>query len=123
MGMENKIDNHVKRTYQYFYDDGLVEMAVGLLFTFTGLVLLAWQIYNESSWATIFLVAGSIIVVIGGAFLINWAVRELKQRFTYPRTGYVVYRQGEPSIGRWIIPLAALAMVATTLLLDRKSVV
>jgi len=115
--MGNKIDDIVKHTYRYFYDDGLVEMAVGLLFVAVGLVLLAWQGFDYSPLVTIIVVVGLPAVVIGGAYLIKRLVREMKQRITYPRTGYVAYRQGEPSKGRWFIPLAAFALVVASLFL------
>ena len=115
--MGNKIDNIVKQTYRYFYDDGLVEMAVGLLFVAVGLVLLAWQGFDYSPLVTIIVVVGWPAVVIGGTYLINRLVREMKQRITYPRTGYVAYRQGQPSKGRWFIPLAAFALVVASLFL------
>ncbi len=115
--MGNKIDNIVKHTYRYFYDDGLVEMAVGLLFIAVGLVLLAWQGFDYSPVVTIIVVVGLPAVVIGGAYLIKRLVREMKQRITYPRTGYVAYRHGEPSKGRWFIPLAAFALVVASLFL------
>jgi hypothetical protein len=115
--MGNKIDNIVKQTYRYFYDDGLVEMAVGLLFVAVGLVLLAWQGFDYSPVITIIVVVGLPAVVIGGAYLFKRLVREMKQRITYPRTGYVTYRQGQPSKGRWFIPLAAFALVVASLFL------
>jgi hypothetical protein len=115
--MGNKIDDIVKHTYRYFYDDGLVEMAVGLLFIAVGLVLLAWQGFDYSPVVTIIVVVGLPAVVIGGAYLIKRLVREMKQRITYPRTGYVAYRHGEPSKGRWFIPLAAFALVVASLFL------
>jgi hypothetical protein len=115
--MENKINNLVKQTYRYFYDDGLVEMAVGLLFVAVGLVLFAWLGIGQSPLVTIIVVVGLPMVVIGGAYLIKRLVGEMKQRITYPRTGYVAFRQGEPSKGRWFIPLAALALVVVSLFL------
>jgi hypothetical protein len=56
--MTNKIDDVVKQTYRYYYEDGLVEMAVGLLFIATGLVLFAWQGIGSSPLVTLLLVAG-----------------------------------------------------------------
>jgi hypothetical protein len=115
--MANKIDNILKQTYRYFYEDGLVEMAVGFLFVAVGLVLLAWQSLNDSPLVMLILVVGFVAVVIGGAYLIKRLVREIKQRLTYPRTGYVAYRQGEPAKGRWFVPLAALALLVASLFL------
>ena len=85
--MDNKIDNLVKQTYRYFYDDGLVEMAIGLLFVAVGLVLLAWQGLDYSPLITIIVVVGLPVVVISGAYLVKRLVPEMKQRITSPRTG------------------------------------
>ena len=115
--MGNKIDKVVKQTYRYFYEDGLVEMAIGLLFIAVGLVLLAWQGSDYSPLVTIIVVVGLPAVVIGGAYLIKRLVREMKQRITYPRTGYVAYREGEPTKGRWFVPLAALALLIASFFL------
>jgi hypothetical protein len=115
--MANEIDDIVKRTYRYYYEDGLVEMAIGLLFIACGLVLFAWQGIGSSPLMTVLLVVGLPAVVIGGAFVVKRLVRDLKQRVTYPRTGYVAYRRGEPSKGRWLLPAAALALVIASLFL------
>jgi hypothetical protein len=115
--MENRIDNLVKQTYRYYYEDGLVEVAIGLLFAAVGLLLLAWQSIAYSPLVSILVVMGLLVLVIGGIYLIKRVVRETKERLTYPRTGYVAYRQGEPSKGRWIIPVVALGIVFISLFL------
>jgi hypothetical protein len=116
--MENNIDNIVRKTYRYYYDDGLVEMAIGLLFIAVGLILLAWQSSDFSPLVTIVVVMGLLVVAIGGVYLLKRLASEMKRRITYPRTGYVAYRQGEPSIGgRWLFLLAALALGGVSLFL------
>lgn len=106
--MADQYDKLVKQTYRYYYDDGLVELAVGLLFGVTGLGLLAWQ--SSSAVVRGIMAVGLPLLVIGGAYAIKRFVGEVKERITYPRTGYVAYRQEEPSRGRWLIVLAALAV-------------
>lgn len=110
MSEEKKIDEMVRRTFRYFYDDGLVEMGVGLLFTVTGLLLLAWKGIESGSLPGAALAVGMVVLVTGGTFLVKKGVQELKERITYPRTGYVTYRQGEPSAGRLPVILAALLL-------------
>jgi hypothetical protein len=88
-----------------------------LLFIAVGLILLAWQSSDFSPLVTIVVVMGLLGVAVGGVYLLKRLVREMKQRITYPRTGYVAYRQGEPSKGRWFIPLAALVLVVVSLFL------
>lgn len=109
--MADKIDDVVKQTYRYFYEDGLVEMAVGLLFMATGAVVFAWQYIGESPLVTVLLILGIPVLALGGAFLLRRGVREAKERVTYRRTGYVAYREGEPSASRWLLLAAVLLLV------------
>jgi hypothetical protein len=115
--MTNKIDDVVKQTYRYYYEDGLVEMAVGLLFIATGLVLFAWQGIGSSPLVTLLLVAGLPAVIIAGGFVVRRLVRDVKQRVTYPRTGYVGFRRNELSKSRWLFPAAVLALVVASFFL------
>lgn len=111
MSEKEKIDEMVRRTYRYFYEDGLSEMGVGLLFAVTGLLLLVWQGIESGSLSGAVFSVGMAVLVFGGVLLVRKVVQELKERITYPRTGYVSYRQGEPSIGRWAVIIAALLLV------------
>ncbi len=88
--MPREIDHVVQRTTRYWYDDGLAEMAMGVVFLLVGL-LLAVQAARLVPQP-----AGGLIlaaIVIGGIWLMGRAVRILKSRITYPRTGYVRYRR------------------------------
>jgi hypothetical protein len=115
--MADKIDDIVKQTYRYYYEDGLVEMAVGLLFIACGLVLFAWQGIGSSPLVTLLLVVGLPAVVIGGAFLVKRLVQNLKRRVTYPRTGYVAYRRGEPTNSRWFLLAGVLVLIVASFFL------
>ncbi len=115
--MNNQMDDMVKRTYRYFYVDGLVEAATGLLFLLIGLVLLGWINLEEGGWVQITAVIALPIVILGGTFFIKYVVNNLKERITYQRTGYVAYREDEPAKGRWIVIALAFAMPAILLLL------
>ncbi len=101
--MANDIDKIVRQTQRYFYEDGLVEMAVGLLFVAVGFLLLIWRSITSPTPASMVLAIGLPALIIGGSFLIKRAIREIKERVTYPRTGYVAYRRGEPARGRWLV--------------------
>ncbi|MCB9430883.1 MAG: hypothetical protein H6668_02770 [Ardenticatenaceae bacterium] len=109
--MSEQMDKVVKETYRYFYVDGLVETAVGLLFAFIGLVLAGWAEFEQGSWLLKTAVIILPILIIGGTFGIKWLVGSLKERITYPRTGYVAYRPGEPNNKRWLLPLFAALLV------------
>ena len=109
--MSEQMDKVVKETYRYFYVDGLVETAVGLLFALIGLVLAGWAGFEQDSWLLKTAVIILPILIIGGTFGIKWLVGSLKERITYPRTGYVAYRPGEPNNKRWLLPLFAALLV------------
>lgn len=110
--MKDKQKDVVKETYRYFYVDGLVETAVGLLFMGVGGVLLAWLAIADGSWWQVLAALALPLLTFGGALAIKRIVGRLKERITYQRTGYVAYREGEPGGGRWLIIGAALALVA-----------
>jgi hypothetical protein len=80
------------RAIQYFYADGSFE------FSFGGLCLLlaiyfTIQAAAPKSLLSNILDMGFILIVLGGSFLINRLVQALKERVTYPRTGYVAYKR------------------------------
>lgn len=91
--MDESFDQIKKHTYQYWFEDGLTETIVGGLFVLIGLfVLLQGFVEPGSFLAGISGFAGAILIIIG-----IWVARSLtaslKERITYPRTGYVSYHQ------------------------------
>jgi len=99
------IQNLTRRTYQYWYNDGLTELAAGTLILLIGLINLALALLNSSMLNTIALILQPLVLV-GGYFAINGIVKSLKERYIYPRTGYVAYRKPE---GRRLHLLRAMA--------------
>lgn len=115
--MANNIDKVVRRTYGYFYDDGLVEMALGLLFIAVGLWLVLWSGLASPGFLGLLLAIGLPLLIFGGALLFKRLIRKLKERITYPRTGYVSYRQNQPDRGRWLFIGTALLLTLLAVLL------
>ena len=109
--MKQDIDVVMQRTYRYYYADGIVELGVGGLFLAVSLLLLLWRNAEVGSPVNIGLALGLPVVVIGGGFLLQRAVRALKNRVTYPRTGFLSYNERDQNLGRWIVPLGALLFV------------
>jgi MFS family permease len=93
------IEKIERRTVRSFYDDGLTEIALGLI-----LLVLGGYFYTQEamagSKAGSVLSALFVIVVFAAAFLVNRLLRFLKRRITYPRTGYVSFKKKEPNAGR-----------------------
>ncbi|HZD10730.1 MAG TPA: hypothetical protein VE553_05245 [Candidatus Binatia bacterium] len=107
---DDLIEKKVRETHRYFYDDGLVEIGVGFIFVLTGLVLAAWLAFEGNLPLRISSALALPVLATLGALLMKRAVTAVKERVTYPRTGYVAYRRGEPSSGRWLVMTAALLL-------------
>ncbi len=90
--MEVEIDRVVQRTKRYWYDDGLAEMAGGLIFLCVGLLFLAEGVL-ESRGGRELSTLGLPVVLIGGGMLSRWLLSVAKAKLVYPRTGYVSYRR------------------------------
>ena len=82
-----------QKARRYWYVDGLAEIFIGLLLAVTGLMVLAMELLPPGSWQRLTLVAGMMVIILGGAWLGGRMVKAVKARITYPRTGYVSYRK------------------------------
>ncbi len=81
------------RAIQYFYADGSFEFGFGLLCLLLGVYFFVET--HVQGWLSAVVDGSLILVMIGGAWLINRLIKLLKERLTWPRTGYVAYaRQG-----------------------------
>lgn len=103
--MPDQIDQIVQHTRQYWFSDGINEMAFGGLSLLLGAYfgLQAWLPQNSAlSQALIY---GFMVFVIFSALLMRKLVNLLKHRITYPRTGYVAYQQ--PRRSRRLVNAAA----------------
>ncbi len=90
--MEGDIDRVMQRTWRYWYEDGLAEMAVGVIFFLVGLLFLAEAMMRPGALTSLSAV-GLPIVAIGGGILARRFVASAKARLIYPRTGYVSYHR------------------------------
>jgi len=91
------IEKIEKRTVRSFYDDGLLEIALGAFFVFLGGWLFAQAAAPEGSGLGSALGALFVLVIVSAGVVVGRIVRFLKQRITYPRTGYVAFKKKEPS--------------------------
>ena len=86
-----------RNLFRDFVRDGLADMLVGAAFLYIGLLLPA---------------GGVVAFVAVGLLFYAPLLRALKKRFTYPRTGYVELRQGDPGPLPWfILGSAALGLI------------
>jgi hypothetical protein len=100
--MSNPIQDIQKQTYRYYYEDGLAELAVGILFSVIGLNL--WLVSAAPKGTPLALAAWIAlpILTIGGIFGVQYFVKKHKEIQVYPRTGYIAY-DTQPNPYRWLI--------------------
>jgi hypothetical protein len=90
--MAVQIDRAMQRTWRYWYEDGLAEMAVGGVFLAIGLLFLLEALLGSGALPSLSAL-GVPVIVLGGGFLAQRALATLKERLVYPRTGFVAYRR------------------------------
>lgn len=81
------------RTIQYFYVDGSFEFGFGLL-----CLILSAFFYAEThvhGWLSALVDSSLVLVIIGGVWAVNRLIKLLKERITWPRTGYVAYKSNK----------------------------
>ena len=89
--MNNNLDQTIKRTRQYWYVDGLAEIAFGGLCLLLGLYFFAKATISPQSPLGFVLAIGFVVIVVGYGFLAGRILKAVKMQLTYPRTGYVSY--------------------------------
>jgi hypothetical protein len=115
--MEKQIDSAVKRGRAYWFADGFTEIAGGIFFLLLGGVILfrglAWRETFLSRFATTAVDIGAIkLAAFLTAVLGIWW---LKDRFTYPRTGFIQGKRIMPGIILTFIRNALLVVILPVL--------
>ena len=117
--MESKMLDVEQRVKRYWYEDGIVELAIGGMFILLGLYFGLQGYFGEGSRASVIMQVGLFVVVFSGIVGVQWVVNTLKAKLTYPRTGYVEYRKDGQDIKkqRNIFMGVALALLAASIVL------
>ncbi len=98
-----------RRALQYFYVDGAFEFGFGLLCLILALYFCLEQRFANTGIISAILDASLILVLLAGDAIANHVLRWWKERFTYPRTGYLAYRRPQSKSYRfWRVLLGAL---------------
>lgn len=89
--MERHIEQAMRRTWRYWYVDGLSELATGcLLLLLAPFFMLDLWLPPGPAHAILWMLGLPATLVVGGR-LLSRAVQAAKARLVYPRTGYVSY--------------------------------
>jgi hypothetical protein len=92
---EQKIQTVIRNTQRRWFEDGLWEIAFGCANLLLGLYFLFIVAFDlETRWGS-WLALAQVLVVLGVFGGLRFGVSFLKERLTFPRTGFVTYRRPE----------------------------
>ncbi len=111
--MNDPIKDAIQQTRRYWYVDGLTELATGALLVVVGVFFIILGMIVPSTFANWLNGLGLPALILVGGIAGRWAVNRLKERLTYPRTGYVAFRQ--PRVGLKLLTIVVGMMVAVIL--------
>jgi hypothetical protein len=83
---------YLKRAYAQWLKDGLFEIALGILFAGVGTFRAIIHFAGEKTAAYYWLSAALLVFMIGVAWGGKYVGELLKERITYPRTGYMAFK-------------------------------
>jgi len=111
--MRTQLDQIVRRTRQYWYADGIPEIAVGCLLLAVGLLFAIEAAAPPGSGLSRVTAYGLPVLILAGVFAAGRFVKTVKARMTYPRTGYVAYTR--PAGARRILRILIAALAGALL--------
>jgi hypothetical protein len=119
------LQNAQKRAMQYWYVDGTFEFSFGGICLILGVYFYTSHLLTDS-WMGGLMVVFFILVMLGGGWLVNRLVMRMKERITFPRTGYVSFvRETRSKRGRRALLLGSvsgiIAALMTLLLANRPA--
>ena len=91
--MKSNVSNVEQRLNRYWFTDGLGELIGGVMFIGLGFYFGIQAYLGPDSTLSGILQVSLVLLLIGGAVIGRRLINNLKTRLTYPRTGYVEYRQ------------------------------
>ncbi len=91
--MDTKQLNSIQqRTVQYWYSDGLAEIAGSILFLLLSTYFWLMVYLPEQSPQRFILDISFVLIIFGGSFLTGKITNAAKLRITYSRTGFIQYQ-------------------------------
>jgi Na+/melibiose symporter-like transporter len=116
--MADELKKSQLHAIQYFFVDGTFEFSFGGLCLVLAIYFFVQEAAPESLLSAI-LNMGFIVVVLAGSLLINRLVQTIKERITYPRTGFVKYKReyGLKRTARLAISLVSGALISALIVI------
>jgi hypothetical protein len=123
MNYMNQVSKDLTRTLRYWYIDGLSEIAGGLVILLLGLTDFLAALFTGQPYWNWIIGFGQPLLILGAAILTRTYLPKIKEKITYPRTGYVEYHKRTPSqtLQRVLLPfLIAFVISALLGVIDNK---
>ena len=95
--MVTQVAHAPRSAFRYWFDDGLVEIGTGVLFLALAGLFAVESLAPAGSLPAGVSAFGLPVIVIGGMIVLGLALRVIKERLTFPRTGYVAYPRPAPA--------------------------
>jgi hypothetical protein len=119
------IQNAQKRAFQYWYVDGTFEFSFGSISLLLAAYFYAQRLWAEA-WFGSLLTAMFILILFGGGWLVRRLVMSMKERITFPRTGYIAFQRktGSSRLKRMLLTgfvAATISALMTILLMNRPA--
>jgi hypothetical protein len=109
--------NEIKqRTARYWYVDGLWETGGGLLVLLLGIYTYGVGLFTIQPLRSLLIGLGQPVLLLTGILGLRKLVTQLKERLTYPLTGYISYRRPK-GLQRWVGVLAVFVAVGLAMAL------
>jgi len=87
-----KPQHALNRAYAHWLKDGLFEVGLGILFTGVGTLRAFIHFAGEKTAAYYWLAAALLVFMLGFGFAFKRIGEALKERISYPRTGYTAFK-------------------------------
>jgi hypothetical protein len=120
--LQPDLDKAERRAARYWIQDGLNEIAVGVLIALVGVYLALESTVPRTAPLRTWIAFGLLVLVAGLGLGARHVVLALKDRYVHPRTGYVALRQTNPK-SRWLAGLLGGVIAALFVIIARAPAV
>ncbi len=91
------IEDVLRNTRRYWFIDGLSEITGGVLIIIIALSYRLIFLMDDGTTRTMLLLIGQPSLILLSAYFSRKFITKLKERFIYPRTGFVKFRAAKPN--------------------------
>jgi hypothetical protein len=117
--MKDPTDRLIQRTQTYWYADGLAEIGFSIICLVLSAYFYGQAMLAPGSLLFRILDVGFLLILVGSGLIVRKMITSLKIRVTYPRTGYVSYKQSKP-VQRLGIMITGIVISSTMVLIFSK---